>query len=327
MSRHIHQTNAYLVLAFYQFVKIDDSQFEVLSMQKFCNQIDAKGRIYINESGINAQMSISQQDASSFFTWISQHPIFHQIDIKVHTYHEHVFPRMTIKYRKQLVALDCAVDLSQRGDYLSPQEWEQKLSRREEEILLLDVRNDYEWEVGHFEGAERPHMQHFREFPSSIESMKRRYDPSSVHVMMSCTGGIRCELYSSLMKQAGFRFVSQLKGGVIQYGLEIGNKHWKGHLFVFDDRLVIPLGDSSQVETIGTCCFCKGQTSLYYNCANMDCNQLFLCCLQCIKDMKGCCSLACQSQVCRPFNESHRPKPFSRLSYHQKLCLRKKATP
>lgn len=309
----------YLVLAFYLIKPIEDPQSEVKRFKTFFEDHDIMGRIYINEEGINAQMSVSEKDAPAFFDWYLSDKRFRETDIKVHRHNEHAFPKKTVKYREQIVALDRKVDYSKGGAHASAAEWKKMLDERDENTLVLDVRNDYEWEVGHFEGTEKPNFKTFREFPDSVKELKEKYDPEKTRVLMYCTGGIRCELYSCLMKDEGFDEVYQLDGGVIKYGQEVGNDHWKGNLFVFDDRLVVPISDEEN-ETIGECRHCKKKTNACYNCANMDCNELFLCCIECCKKFFGCCSCTCtEAPRRREFEPREHPKPYSKLSHEEKL--------
>ena len=313
----------YFVLSFYDLKPIADPRAEVKRFQRLFSGKDVKGRIYISEEGINAQMSASSEDAQWVRACLAADPRFADVEIKAQRCDEHAFPKMTVKYRKQLVALDCQVDFSLRGKHVSPKKWAAMLEERSADTLVLDVRNDYEWDVGHFEGAKRPTCKVFREFPATIERMKATYDQKKTKVMMSCTGGIRCELYSCLLKAQGFEHVYQLQGGVIQYGIEMGTAHWKGGLFVFDDRLVVPLSEKAKSEVIGTCSACGAKTESYYNCAHMDCNALFLSCLRCIEKKKGCCSTKCSQAVrCRRYAVKATPKPFRKLSFEEKRAYR-----
>ncbi|MFI5334611.1 MAG: rhodanese-related sulfurtransferase [Chlamydiales bacterium] len=298
------------VLAYYQFVEIEDPALEVGKHHSFFEGKDATGRIYISKQGINGQMSASSEVAQAYMEWMHTDPRFQTVDFKIHPHHEHVFPRMTVKVREQLVALDDTVDLSKRGEYLTPARWGAMLDERDENTLLLDVRNDYEWEVGHFEGAALPKLEMFRKFPAFAKDLKKKRSPKTTRVMMYCTGGIRCELYSSLLKREGFEKVYQLQGGVIKYGLDVGKKHWRGKLFVFDDRLTIPISKDED-EVISRCCHCDTSSDVYYNCANMDCNELFLSCEMCAEKFQGCCSPVCQkAERVRPYEKGTRPKPF-----------------
>lgn len=314
--------NQYIVLAFYLIEPLEDPFGEIERFKQFFNAHDVKGRVYINEEGINAQMSISKKESSLFFNWYLGDKRFKKTDIKVHEHHEHAFPKKTVKYRKQLVALDLKVDYSKSGTHASPQQWKEMLDERDEKTLLLDVRNDYEWEIGHFERAKKPDFKTFRQFATSVERLKREYDPGKTRVLMYCTGGIRCELYSCLMKDEGYEAVYQLSGGIIKYGQEVGNDHWKGNLFVFDDRLVVPISKEKS-ETIGKCRHCDQKTDACYNCANMDCNELFLSCPTCCKEHLGCCSFLCtKAPRRREFEVEKRPKPYRKLSFEEKIKYR-----
>ncbi len=305
----------YYVVAFYFFGEIEEPQLEVKRHKEFLKPRDAKGRIYISEEGINAQMSAPEEDAIAYMAWIHKDPRFVKISFKVQTFKENTFPRMTIKYRKQLVALDQEVDLSKGGGHVSPEKWREMLES-EEDYLVLDVRNDYEWKIGHFEGAEKPRLKTFREFPKYAQDLKKEHDPKKTKVMMYCTGGIRCELYSALMKDEGFDNVFQLEGGVLNYIEEEKGKHWKGKLFVFDDRLSVPVNEESN-EVIGECHHCKSNVDSLYNCANTRCNEFFVCCPTCLEAYKGCCqSLCMESPYLRPYQQGVH-KPFRKLHHYK----------
>ena len=305
----------YFVLAYYRFTPIADPHQEIAAHKAFFKERPLTSRIYISEQGINGQMSGTREAAEEYMKWMHANPLFKNIYFKIHTYHENVFPRQTIKYRKQLVALDEEVDLSQIGEHASPAKWKELLESQEKPILL-DVRNDYEWEVGRFDGAVCPPCETFREFKDYATELTAQVNPETTPVMMYCTGGIRCELYSSLLLKGGFKKVYQLDGGIINYGLKQGSDHWLGKLFVFDDRLTVPISDE-KTPTIGTCHRCKEPTDTYYNCANMDCNRLFLCCPTCLHEYQGCCKTECQtSPRVRPYHHQDAHKPFRKKHHY-----------
>jgi len=321
---------AYQIIAFYCFTEIADPQSEVKRQKNFLDSLDVRARVYIAPNGINAQMSFSIQDGEKYLNWLKEDPRFAQIKFKIDPYNEHVLPKVTVKYRKQLAALDSFPDLQKGGEKVAAERWKQMLDERGDDTILIDVRNDYESVIGHFEGAECPDLKEFRDFPSYAESLKNRIDPGKTKVMMYCTGGIRCELYSALMKEKGFETIYQLDGGVIQYGKEVGNSHWKGKLFVFDDRLSVPISEDEH-ELISACGFCNKPTDYYFNCADMDCNSLFLSCPSCAEKMEGCCSEKCMdAERRRPFEkleDGKRPKPFRKWYNYlketpHKCCVR-----
>ena len=304
------------MLAFYLFTPIEDPYAEVEKHHAFFQDRDIRSRIYISHQGINAQMSALKEHALEYIAWMREDARFREIEFKCHTYHEQVFPRATVKVKEQLVALDHNADPTQGGEHVSPARWKEMLKEAKEEVLLLDVRNDYEWKIGHFKGAVKPRLDIFRKFPQYARELKESYDPKKTKVMMYCTGGIRCELYSALMKQEGFETVYQLDGGIIKYGLEEGSDEWAGKLFVFDDRLAVPLSEKEDV--ISSCLHCQKPSDTYYNCANMDCNELFTCCPECADVFLGCCKQECKcAERVRPYEKEAKPKPFRRAHYYE----------
>jgi len=305
------QENRYLILAYYYLKPIHDPHQEVKEHKLFFKDRDLTSRIYISEQGINGQMSGINHDAHAYIEWMKSRPEFHGIEFKLTPYHEQVFPRATIKYRKNVVGYSGKVDFSTGGEHVDPARWKEMLDDPEKKILI-DVRNDYEWKIGHFEGAELPLCGTFRDFDKYTEELKAKVDPKKTPVMMYCTGGIRCELYSSILKERGFENVYQLDGGIINYGMKEGAKHWLGKLFVFDDRMVTPISEE-EAPAISTCHFCAASTDAYYNCANMDCNALFLCCPECLKEYVGCCKDECKcADRVRPYHDVDAHKPFRR---------------
>lgn len=310
------QESEYYVLAYYFFTPIDDPHKEVAAHKAFMEGRDMTCRIYFSEQGINGQTSGLREDAEAYMAWMHENPLFKNMPFKIHTHHENVFPRQIVKYRKQLAALDEEVDMAATAQHLSPDEWKTKLAEENNKVLL-DVRNIYEWEVGRFEGAECPPCETFREFKTYATTLKSQVDPETTPVMMYCTGGIRCELYSALLKKEGFKNVFQLDGGIINYGLKQGNDHWLGKLFVFDDRLTVPISQET-APVIGKCLHCETANENYFNCANMDCNRLFLCCPECLKTFAGCCGKDCMGTPrVRPYHHQDPHKPFRKWYYYR----------
>ncbi|MCH9631350.1 MAG: hypothetical protein S4CHLAM37_13730 [Chlamydiia bacterium] len=314
----------YFVLAYYHFNEIKDPHAFIKAHKEYLQGKDAKGRIYINEEGVNGQMSIHEDQAEDYIKWLNAFEPLKDMDVKVHLFESHAFAKLTIKYREQLAALDSSVDMAQTGEHVAPNAWKQMLEAKDENTILVDVRNQYEWEVGHFDGALLPKLKTFRDFKEYVDELKKTYDTKKTKVMMYCTGGIRCEMYSCLMKDKGFDSVFQLDGGVIKYGLEEGSKHWKGKLFVFDDRMAVPISEET-TEVIAHCHDCGCPCEVYYNCANMDCNKLFISCEDCAKKLMGCCSAKCTHEPrVRTFTPSKHPKPFRKLPFEEKSELNSK---
>jgi UPF0176 protein len=299
-------TEAFLVLAYYHLTPLKDPQAEVHAHKEFFAGGDFKSRIYISNQGINGTLSAPVDDAYAYMHWMSERPEFKGIQFKVHEAREHVFPRLAVKVRKELVAYGQEIPLDKQGIRVSPADWA-KMLEEEKDKVILDVRNDYEWDLGHFEGAEIPHCDTFRDFKVYVEKLKERITDKKTKVMMYCTGGIRCEFFSALLAQNGIEETYQLDGGIINYGVHEKAKHWQGKLFVFDDRLSVPLSDQ-ETSVVGSCRHCGVPIDVYYNCSNMDYNELFLCCPDCLKTHAGCCQDECKHAMrLRPFKLAHTP--------------------
>ncbi len=305
----VSEASAYWVIAYYYIGKIEDPRQEVQVQKECLALLDATCRLYITKDGLNGQMCIARKDAQVYIDWMHSREQFKDVHFKLQGVDTHVFPRCTVKVRNELVALGTQVDFSKRGKYLTPNEWKNLLEDTNQENIVIDTRNEYEWKVGHFEGAELLPYETFKDFLKYARDLKSRLETekSPKNVLMYCTGGIRCELYSALLQEQGIENVYQLKGGIINYGQEAGSSHWKGSLFVFDDRLTVPLSEE-KTDVIGKCHHCGVETESYYNCANVDCNELFLSCPECLEAKAGCCCDECQAAPrLRPFAYAHTP--------------------
>lgn len=307
----------YRAISYYLIQDLSDPGKDLQEHKEFLSGKDVKGRIYITTQGINGQLSSSPDAGEEYIEWLKGRYVFPDHAFKIDACVDHVFPRLTIKLKQELVALGQKVDMAKRGQYLSPSEW-RKAMESDEDYILIDVRNDYEWKIGHFEGAQLPACKTFKDFIDYADQVKKQVDEKDKKVLMCCTGGIRCEVYSALLKEKGIENVFQLEGGIINYGKSEGAKHWKGRLFVFDDRMNVPIADD-QVEELGHCSHCGDECGTYYNCANMDCNALFLSCEKCIEEAKGCCDVDCiDGPRVRPREMTG--KPFRRwYTYFSKL--------
>ena len=248
---------SYYVLAFYIFTPISDPREEVRKHHDFFRTRDIRSRVYISHEGINGQMSALESHAIEYMEWVKGDERFKEIDFKIHIHPEHAFPKTTVKYKEQLVALDRACDLTQAGKHLSASEWKQMLCQKDNDTIVIDVRNDYEWVIGHFEGALKPALDTFRKFPEYVDALKKEYNPATTKVMMYCTGGIRCEKASSFMMSEGFDEVYHLEGGILKYLEEVkpAESLWQGECFVFDQRVAVK--DGLAVGNYDQCYACR----------------------------------------------------------------------
>ncbi|KAK3148679.1 hypothetical protein QOZ80_3AG0207300 [Eleusine coracana subsp. coracana] len=342
------EEDQFVVVTFYKFVPLEDPRAEVARHLHFLQGHDIHGRIYLNEQGINAQYSGPRKDAMAYADWLRKDPRF--CDMLVQTspaWSGHAFPRLKLRYKPSLVQLEGGsshlplVDPSMRARPLAPSEWKERLEASKcldvfssktsgetfgRKLLLLDVRNDYEWDIGHFQGAKRPNVDCFR---STSFGLSEEMDPSDplhgvdkekTDILMYCTGGIRCDVYSTILRKKGFCNLYTLEGGVSHYLKMEGTAGWVGNLFVFDGRLSLPPGtlrpswsaeaaaERSSSRWVGRCYACGSEVVelRHRNCANIDCNRLYLCCGWCAEELEGCCCSECKTAPrLRPLLRGH----------------------
>lgn len=297
----------YKVLLYYQFTAISDPQSFAKQHKAYCNDLGLKGRIYVSEEGINGTVSGTPEQCENYKAHLRAIEGFESTEFKEDPCEFVPFAKLTCKVRKEIVALHAGdLDPKEGGNRLQPEEWKQLLESEEDKIVI-DVRNDYEYEIGHFKGAIRVDEKNFYDFPKWLDSFEW---PKDKKVMMYCTGGIRCEKFSVLMKKKGWEDVNQLHGGIINYGHKAEGKHWEGKCFVFDDRLAVPINPES-TEPISKCEITGKPADTYLNCANMECNRLFVCSEEGAKINEGCCSEDCmKSEKRRPFDPKRPFVPF-----------------
>ena len=301
----------FVVINFYHLVDIERPHEVIKEHKEFLENLDVRGRIYFSEQGVNAQFGGPRKDAVAYADWVTKtQPLFEGVryDVKMDAADGHQYPRMRIQYKPNLISLAGGMsslpvtDPSARATPLAPSEWHRMLQHGVDgkQPLVLDVRNSYEWDAGHFVGAQRPLEDEFNETPTEalpmdVPAYLQNADPNTP-VMMYCTGGIRCDVYSAYLKKKGYNNLYTLEGGVQTYMKQEGLDKWNGSLFVFDGRMAIrPNKDEeAPLEAAAPCAVCGGTAELpHANCANIDCNKLFLGCPECKTQLSGCCCESC----------------------------------
>ncbi|MGJ8515838.1 oxygen-dependent tRNA uridine(34) hydroxylase TrhO [Carnimonas bestiolae] len=228
-----------VVAALYKFITLADYQQLREPLRSFMLDHDIKGTLLLAAEGINGTVSGTREAIDALLEWFAQDERFAGLEYKESLASEHPFYRTKVKLKKEIVTMGVpGVDPNQKvGTYLEPEEWNRLLD--DPEVVLIDTRNDYEVDIGTFEGAVDPKTKTFREFPGYVRG---HYDPEKVKkVAMFCTGGIRCEKASSFMLNEGFEEVYHLKGGILNYLKEIPEEQskWRGECFVFDNRVTV----------------------------------------------------------------------------------------
>jgi len=282
----------YKVLLYYKYVPIEDVKGFVVEHKKLCTKLGLKGRVLIGDEGINGTVAGTREATDEYIETLHSDERFSDMPFKTHGSADIPFPKLKVRYRPEIVTLEAAVDPANGGEHLTPAEWHELAQR--DDVVILDASNDYEAAIGKFKDAVIPDIQNFREFPEWVEKNKEQL--SGKKVLMYCTGGIRCEKASVVVKDAvGSNEVYQLQGGIIEYGKEVGDGIWEGSCFVFDERMKVPVG-STDYQVISVCRFCDKKTDNYYNCCNAQCNQLILLCAECEEKSNAACSEECSDK-------------------------------
>lgn len=261
----------YPVILFYKYVDIADPALLVAEQKQLCLNLGLKGRVLIAREGINGTLAGLPEPIDRYVQELRADSRFADIEIKVSPGAPDTFPRLTIKVRPEIVTLGAGEDLRPDLDnHLSPEEWK-KAIEEDPDIVLLDVRNRYESAAGKFENAIACDIENFRDLPDYLPRLEELKDRK---VLMYCTGGIRCEKASALLRSRGFKEVYQLHGGIMTYQQEFGNEHWLGECFVFDKRMTVRVDEN--LRQIGACAHTGRPSARFVNCANEHCHQLFI---------------------------------------------------
>ncbi|PIT92065.1 MAG: hypothetical protein COU08_04395 [Candidatus Harrisonbacteria bacterium CG10_big_fil_rev_8_21_14_0_10_42_17] len=288
--------NSYSILLFYNYVAIDNPDQLHLDQLSLCKRLNLKGRIIVAHEGINATLEGKDSMIDEYLAEFLADPRFVDTDIKRDSGTGNAFPKLSVKIRSELVSLHLDnSDINPKtltGKRVTPDELH-ALYESGAEFTVVDMRNEYEYQSGHFRGARLPALKHFRDLPNVISELEDLKDKKIVTV---CTGGVRCEKASGYLLSQGFKDVSQLDGGIVSYMKRYPNQHFLGSLYVFDGRVSVSYDDGNHT-VIGTCALCGAATETYANCSNLNCHDHFLVCDAC-PDHDGSvyCSTSCKAQ-------------------------------
>lgn len=283
----------YRILLYYFYTDISDPEGLSKEHLRICKDMDLKGRILIANEGINGTVSGTVENTEKYKQYMEKHPLFEGIIFKEDGAEEHAFKKMHVRPRPELVNLSLEEDVNPHeitGEYLEPSEFFEQMQR--EDTVVLDVRNTYEYDVGHFRGAIRPEVETFRDTPEWVRNNRELFEGKKV--LTYCTGGIRCEKFSGWLKREGFEDVGQLHGGIASYGKDPVAKGqlWDGQMYVFDERLTVPVNQVEHV-VVGKDHYDGEPCERYINCANPECNAQILASEENQAKHLGGCSLEC----------------------------------
>jgi len=292
-----------LTVSFYKYATIKNAKFFRDYLYYHLMLIDVRGRIYVAIEGINAQISVPKNNLDQFIAICNDINFLENIRLNfAREDNGKSFFKLKVLVRDKIVADgidDATFDASNTGKYLMAQDFNEIIER--EDVTLIDMRNHYESEIGHFKNAWLPDVDTFREsLPKIVANLKSKKDKP---VVMYCTGGIRCEKASAYMKHQGFQEVYHLEGGIIEYARQIESENltnkFLGKNFVFDERL----GETIGKEIIAQCHQCGAPCDKHTNCSNEACHLLFIQCEQCKTQFNNCCSSVCDKINALPIDE------------------------
>ena len=287
-------TQDYRVLLYYQYVPIEDGETFAQKHLADCKELGLKGRILVADEGINGTVSGTIEQTNAYMELMKNDPRFSSTILKIDEAEQNAFKKMHVRYRPELVNLSLEDDvnpLELTGAYLDPKEFREAML--DENTVVIDARNDYEFDLGHFRGAIRPEIRSFRELPQWIRDNKEQF--MEKRVLTYCTGGIRCEKFSGWLVREGFKDVGQLHGGIATYGKdpEVQGDLWDGQMYVFDSRIAVPINQKEHV-IVGRDWFDGSPCERYINCGNPECNRQMLASEENEAKYLGACSHECR---------------------------------
>jgi UPF0176 protein len=288
------ETMNYRILLYYKYVHIPEYEEFAKEHLQYCKELGVKGRILVASEGINGTLSGTVEQTDAYMRYMHDHPLFKDIVFKIDPSEAHVFQKIFVRPKKELVTFRLEEDVNPNeltGKHLSPKQFFEKM--QDEDVIVLDGRNYYEYDVGHFRNAIRPEVESFRDFPEWIRQNLSEYKDKPI--LTYCTGGIRCEKLSGFLLKEGFKDVAQLEGGIVSYGKdeEVKGQLFDGKCYVFDERKTVPINQTEDI-VVGKCHHCGKPEDRFINCANDYCHLQHICCPACEEEHKSFCSDACE---------------------------------
>lgn len=275
------------ILLYYKFTPIADPEVMKLWQKTLCESLNLRGRILVSKQGLNGTVGGDMDDLKAYIKATKQYPGFKGIVFKWSDGGREDFPRLSVKSRRELVGFKNSDDeftvdengVVGGGQHIKPEQVHELVEKYGDDVVFFDGRNEHEAKIGKFKNAIVPNTNTSRDFITELESDK--YDDiKDKKIITYCTGGIRCEVISAMMKKRGFKDVYQIDGGIVKYGEAYGDDGlWEGSLRVFDNRMTVDFSDHA--KTIGECTHCSAKTSNFENCALPECNELVLICENC----------------------------------------------
>jgi UPF0176 protein len=288
----------FTIILFYKYTHIEKPE-ELRDFQRaLCEKLELKGRVIVAEEGINATLEGTTENIEKYLVEYLSDPRFSDTHIKKSQGTGEAFPKLSVKARKEIVSLHLDEDFSPTevtGAHLPPEELKQWYESGKE-FYIVDMRNDYEYNVGRFKYSIMPKLENFRDVPRVLDELEEYKDKT---VLTVCTGGVRCEKASGFLVKNGFKDVYQLDGGIVTYMEKFPAQEFQGKLYVFDGRITMDFDSNNNLGekhvVVGKCGKCSIPCERYVNCKRPECNKHLLCCENCSEsDGKAYCSEECK---------------------------------
>ncbi len=295
----------YCVILYYCYTRIDNPEQFREEHHRLCLRLNLLGRIIVAPEGLNGTLSGVAADCDAYMNTLRADPRFAHIDFKVDEHEGHAFQKLHVRVKPEIVHSDLPVDpLRQTGIHLEPAEFRQL--KNDPDVVLVDMRSNYEHAVGRFKGAVTFDMENLRELPDHIHEIEHL---KTKKVITYCTGGIKCEKASAYLLAQGFENVYQLHGGIIKYGIEEGGEDFDGTCYVFDNRVAVAV-NAVNPAVVSVCYRCGQPTDRLINCASPVCNNHVALCHNCGWQHQGTCADACLTDPTR--------RPYDGTGYYSK---------
>lgn len=295
----------YSVLLYYCYVPIHNVVEYRDEHHLFCVENQLLGRVIVSPEGLNGTVSGTTENCEKYMQWLRQDNRFQQTDFKIEKADTHTFKKLYVRVKKEIVHSDLGVNpLVKTGKHIEPHELQKIM--HDPDVVLVDMRSNYEHSVGKFKNAVTFDMENLRELPEHIHQIEHLKNKK---IVTYCTGGIKCEKASAYLIEQGFTDVYQLHGGIIKYGLETGGQDFEGKCYVFDNRLTTDV-NAVNPSVISKCHICQNTSDRMVNCANPACNEHLPICEACGEAYEGACSVACK--------ENPKKRPYNGTGYYVK---------
>lgn len=272
----------YTVILFYKFITIKNPTKFRDQQRQLCESLHLKGRMLLATEGVNATFEGRNADIKEFEKKFKRNKLFKEVVFKESSGNGQAFSKLEVKVRDEVVTLGTSnLNIGKETAKKITAKELQALYQKDEDFVILDLRNDFEIEAGHFEKTVNPKLRNFRDLPNKLNGLEYLKNKKVIAV---CTGGIRCEKATPLLKQVGFKDLYQLKDGIHSYMQEYPSEHFKGALFVFDNRMITPVVENISREIAGKCVYCQRSSEDFYNDDSIRPSRKVICCNLCISE-------------------------------------------